>query len=325
MVFHPWFLIRGSEQMEDWYDGDKDPSNYRVIKPTIKGWTDDKTAIQWLLDFHYTTRKRAAKHRPRVLLMDNHGSYRTPEFEHICQTHNIIPWWFIPKMTYRCQTLDNKVFSVLKQKFRKKNNEIVRWGGDVGDKRHFLRLIKSVRKDALKAKTIKASFRDTGIWPVDSHIVCDRIDPGWEDEPVLEMYSTPSPDREFPSSATNSPPNSDQRFSKIENKLQKIFEDDKPDLLKVQKHINRAIQGGKQALQDLALAKSTIKKMQSHKIPVKKSKRFIIHYHQLQVIRGFLGAVRWNQRWIFGERVAMQGFETTGTGPTKLLKKKKRH
>ncbi|KAJ5335792.1 uncharacterized protein N7506_005728 [Penicillium brevicompactum] len=162
-AMHPWFLIRGSEQMEDWYDGDENPSHYRVIKPTIKGWTDDKTAIQWLLDFHYATRKRVAKYRPRVLLMDNHGSYGTPEFEHICQTHNIIPWWFIPKMTHRCQPLDNKSFSVLKQKFRKKNNEIVRWGGDVSDKRHFLQLIKSVRKDAFKAKTIKSSFRDTGI------------------------------------------------------------------------------------------------------------------------------------------------------------------
>ena len=93
---------------------------------------------------------------------------------------------------------------------------------------------------------------------------------------MLEIYGhTPSPEAEIPSSVTNSPPNSDQRFSKIENKLQTIFENDEPDLPKVQKHINRAIRGGKQAIQDLALAKQTIKKMQSHKIPVKRSKRII--------------------------------------------------
>ena len=45
-VMHLWFLMRGSEQMEDWYDNDNNPSNYRVIKLTLKGWTDDKTAIQ---------------------------------------------------------------------------------------------------------------------------------------------------------------------------------------------------------------------------------------------------------------------------------------
>ena len=278
-VMHPWFLLRGSEQMEDWFDGDDDPTNYRVIKPTVKGWTDDKTAIQWLLDFHYATKKRVTKGRPRVLVMDNHGSHGTPEFEHICQSFNIIPWWFIPKLTHRCQPLDGKPFSVLKQKFRKKNNEIVRWGGDVDDKRHFLQMIKTVRKDTFKSQTIKSSFRDTGLWPWDLHIVCDQIDPGWEDEPVLEIYGcTPSPDREFPSSATNSPPNSDQRFSKIENKLAPIFKDVENtgiDILKAQKHLKRAIQGGKQAIQDLALAKQTIKRMQSHKIPIKKSKRII--------------------------------------------------
>jgi hypothetical protein len=137
-------------------------------------------------------------------------------------------------------------------------------------------LIKTVRKDTFKSRTIKSSFYDTGIWPWNPHIVCDQIDPGWEDEPVLEIYGhTPSPEAEILSSVTNSPPNSDQRFSKIENKLQTIFENDEPDLPKVQKHINRAIHGGKQAIQDLALAKQTIKKMQSHKIPVKRSKRII--------------------------------------------------
>ncbi|KAJ5865434.1 uncharacterized protein N7529_007350 [Penicillium soppii] len=275
-VMHPWFLMRGSEQMEDWFDGDDDPTNYRVIKPTAKGWTDDTTAIQWLLDFHYATKKRVAKGRPRVLVMDYHGSHGTPEFEHICQSFNIIPWWFIPKMTHRCQPLDGKPFSVLKQKFRRKNNEIVRWGGDVDDKRHFLQIIKTVRKDTFKSQTIKSSFKDTGLWPYDLHIVCDQIDPGWEDEPVLEIYGhTPSPNREFPSSATNSPPNSDQRFSKVEDKIQTIFEDDELDLPKLQKHINRAIHGGNQAVQDLALAKQTIKRMQSQNIPIKKTKRIV--------------------------------------------------
>ena len=35
------------------------------------------------------------------------------------------------------------------------------------------------------------------------------------------------------------------------------------------------IQGGKQVIQDLALVKQMIKRMQSHKIPIKKSKRII--------------------------------------------------
>lgn len=155
------------------------------------------------------------------------------------------------------------------------NNEIVRWGGNTDDKRDFLRLIKSVRKNAFKSQTVKSSFRDRGIWPWDGSIVCDTIDPHWEDEPVLQIYGTPSPPREFPSSATNSPPDTDQRFSRLEDKLGTILEDSEPDLAKVQKYLKRAIRGGKLALQNASLAQKTITKMQSHKNPNQKTKRWV--------------------------------------------------
>lgn len=83
-VMHPWFLFRGTDQMDDWYDGDDHPDHFKVIKPIAKGWTDDETAIQWLLDFHYATKKRITRGRPRILLMDNHGSHTTPEFGYLC-------------------------------------------------------------------------------------------------------------------------------------------------------------------------------------------------------------------------------------------------
>lgn len=275
-VMHPWFLIRGVEQMDDWYDGDDSMNHYKIIKPTTKGWTDDLTAVQWLLDFHHTTKRRVTKGRPRVLVMDNHGSHGTPEFEHICQSYNIIPYWFIPKMTHRCQPLDGKPFSILKQKFRRMNNEVERWGGDADDKRNFFRIIKTVRKETFKSSTIKSSFKDTGLWPFNAKIVPDQIDPHWDNEPIVQFFGhTPSPETEILSSITNSPPDSHQRFSKIEDKLETLFENDELDLPKVQKHITRAISGGKAMVQELNLAKQTIKKLQSHKMPTPKSRRIL--------------------------------------------------
>ncbi|KAJ5971801.1 uncharacterized protein N7479_001719 [Penicillium vulpinum] len=35
-VMHPWFLIRGSEQMEDWYDGDTVMTLLITVRQTIK-------------------------------------------------------------------------------------------------------------------------------------------------------------------------------------------------------------------------------------------------------------------------------------------------
>lgn len=284
--------------MEDWYE-DHDDSlwNYRVIKPTAKGWTDDTTAIQWPLDFHFATRKRVTRGRPRVLMMDNHGSHGTPEFEYLCQSFNIIPYWFLPKLTHRCQPLDDKPFSVLKDRFRRKNNEIVRWDGDVDDKRHFFRLIKTVRKDTFKSSAIKSAFKATGLHPFDAKIVCDAIDPHWEDERILKTYGHSDDSDDIPSSKTNSAPNTPHRFTKIETQLDPIFEDDKPDLPKIKKHLRRAVSGGRQALEDLHLAQKTIKKMQKHKIPGKKSRRFVkgaakSHYHQLLAISESIDVVQ---------------------------------
>lgn len=276
-VMHPWFLFCGSDQMDDWYDRDDYPDHFKVIKLITKGWSDDMTAIQWLLDFHYATKKRVTRGRPRVLLMDNHGSHGTPEFEYLCQCFNIIPYWFLPKLTHRCQPLDGKPFSILKLKFRLANNEHERWGGDPSDKRGFLQLIKNVRKETFKAATIKSSFKDTGLWPFNGTLVPNQIDPQWENEPTIRIlgHSSATPETEISSSATNSPPNTRQRFTKIEDKMTSLFEDEEPDLPKIQKHIKRAIEGGKQVITELNLANQTIKKQQKHRIPNPKSRRII--------------------------------------------------
>lgn len=54
-----------------------------------------------------------------------------------------------------------------------------------------------------------------------------------------------------------------------------LLEDKELDLPKIQKHIKRAIKGGKQAITDLNLTNQTIKKLQKHRIPTPKSRRII--------------------------------------------------
>ncbi|KAJ5816000.1 hypothetical protein N7447_008233 [Penicillium robsamsonii] len=42
-VMLPWFLLKGSTHMVEWYENITTP-NFR-IKPTPKGWINDKTAL----------------------------------------------------------------------------------------------------------------------------------------------------------------------------------------------------------------------------------------------------------------------------------------
>ena len=93
------------------------------------------------------------------------------------------------------------------------------------------------------------------------------------------MYDEPSlsPAREFPSSATNSPPNSYTHIEKLEKTVFPLLNDPTPDLQKIRKHIRRAIDAGKASLYNAELAEMSLARALSHKRPgtKPKSKRWV--------------------------------------------------
>lgn len=143
----PWFLVKGSQHLEEWYTSIDIP-DFR-IKPTQSGWTNDKTAIDWLFSFNKATKHRVQKGRPRLLLIDNHPTHCTLDFQDVCASNSIIPVWFVRHTTHLVQPLDSKAFLCLKQYFRTANNEEVVWGGSAYTKRDFFRIIGDIRRAAL--------------------------------------------------------------------------------------------------------------------------------------------------------------------------------
>lgn len=110
---------------------------------------DDETALQWLFSFHEATIGRVKKGRPRLLLMDNHGSHTT----------------------HLCQLLDGQAFQSLKHHFHTMNNEVVTWGGSASKKRDSFRVIEGVREQALTQRTIRTSLKSRSIYPLDPEVV----------------------------------------------------------------------------------------------------------------------------------------------------------
>jgi hypothetical protein len=88
------------------------------------------------------------------------------------------------------------------------------------------------------------------------------------------MYDEPSPSpaHEFPSLATNSPPNSYARIEKLENTVFPLLENPTPDLQKIRRHLRRAIDAGKSSLYNAELAEISLARALSHKTPRKKPK-----------------------------------------------------
>jgi hypothetical protein len=150
------------------------------------------------------------------------------------------------------------------------NTKVVAWGGS-NEKRDFFRNIDAIRHRALRSKTIQTSFRSTGIWPLDPKQVLDNSGQ-YSDKETLRIYDEPSPAREFPSLATNSPPNSYARIEKLENTVFPLLNNTTPDLQKIRKHVRRAIDAGKSSLYNAELAEISLTRALSHKTPGTKPK-----------------------------------------------------
>lgn len=144
---HGSIISRKLEYLEEWYTSIDIPDF--CIKPTQSGWTNDKTAIDWLFSFNKATKHRVQKGRPRLLLIDNYPTHCTLDFQDVCASNSIIPVWIVRHTTYLVQPLDSKAFLCLKQYFRTANNEEVVWGGSAYIKRDFFRIIGDIRRAAL--------------------------------------------------------------------------------------------------------------------------------------------------------------------------------
>lgn len=217
----PWFLVKAQNHMENWYRTTNLLSDY-TIAPTPNGYTSNEIAIQWLRGSIEKTKSRVNFKEKRLLIIDNHGSHCTIEFTELATTNNIIPWYFIPHTTHLCQPLDSAPFLAPKNFYKKHNNHIVPWGGSCDRKVDFFREIQHVR-DALTNQVVRSGFRKTCIWPYDSVILLDPLKEKINWGPDLVIFED-TPDREFPSSITNTPPRTVKKIRKSSQKFEAQLE-----------------------------------------------------------------------------------------------------
>ncbi|KAJ5908521.1 transposase [Penicillium taxi] len=185
-VMDPLFILKDNVFMESWFDEDLPPN--MVVGTSPNGWISGEMALQWLDSFIKATNTpdRLKKGEKRVLIFDSHGSHLTLEFLQKCEDHKIIPFGFLPYSTHLCQPLDGKPFLAYKQCFRRHNNDISYWAGAPMMKTEFLRVIQPVRQKAFNPRIIRDSFKERGIYPVDSNKVLSGLTKRPEDP-------TPSP------------------------------------------------------------------------------------------------------------------------------------
>jgi hypothetical protein len=275
----PLFIFKsGGVFMEAWFDGSEDLPPNTMVGTSPNGWISDQLANQWLDYFIEATRARTKRGEKRIIIFDGHGAHLTLEFLQKCEDHDILPFGFIPHSTHLCQPLDGKPFLSYKQHFRSLNNEISYWAGEPMGKAEFLRVIGPVRAKAFNKRIICESFKDRGIYPVDSSKVLSKLSNGWADipdliAPDLRLYGSrtpsPPPANLSSSSVENTPPKSTEALQKNQAKLSRHA-----DLLtpKLQRNLERIFHHNRIAVDHLSMANNTIARIRAAQEPIQRSK-----------------------------------------------------
>ena len=120
--------------------------------------------------------KYAPPIRPLLLLLDEHSSHYCPSMIRQAAEHKVVLFALPPNTTHLMQLLDKGIFGPLKTEWRKVCHDyIVENPGKVVTVHCFVSLFAKVWTKSMIIKNIMASFRTTGIFPLDRNKVLSLV------------------------------------------------------------------------------------------------------------------------------------------------------
>ena len=170
----PYIIVKGFYHLSNWYTEGGLPDTWR-LKPTVNGWTDNETGLDWVQHFDNHTKSRT-KGVYRMLVLDGHGSHRSPEFEGYCKDHNIIPLYLPAHSSHLTQPLDVGVFNVLKRAYGQKINDFIRAHITNISKVDFFLAFAAAYKKSMTKENMAGGFRGAGIIPHSPEMVISKLD-----------------------------------------------------------------------------------------------------------------------------------------------------
>ena len=110
----PFVIYKGKAYYMGWHLETDDPKAKFAYSPN--GWTDDELGFQWLSE-HFEP--HTVSSRPRLLILDGHGSHINWKFCQFAITHNIHIMCLPAHSTHLLQPLDVGVFGPLQHYYGK--------------------------------------------------------------------------------------------------------------------------------------------------------------------------------------------------------------
>lgn len=204
--------------MESWYR-EKLKAGEKVLL-SESGFTSDELALEYLQ--HFIRHTGATPGGPfKLLLMDNHGSHRTPQFILLAHRHHIILFSFPAHMSHCMQPLDVGCFQAEKHWHAK----AISYALDNLDFDYsiasFLRDLPEIRTKTFQKLTIRDAFRHAGMWPPSFKIVEEKMAKYVKSTttPARITETLPLPDPQTPKTARQV----ERKLQKLKSKVNNIF------------------------------------------------------------------------------------------------------
>ena len=171
--------------------------------------------------------KYALATRPLMLLLDGHASHYNPCFIREAASRGVVVFCLPPHTTHACQPLDSTCFCVLKREWdRCCDVYIAQHPGKFVTIYQFSSVFAEAWQNAMTSKTVTASFKATGVYPLNRKAV--DIPGAVNDKPIvtpteklakrqgikyIPFYTSPYTKKE------NRPPSPEAEFSEKELNL----------------------------------------------------------------------------------------------------------
>jgi hypothetical protein len=183
--------------MESWYK-DLKVAGMRVLLSET-GYTNSELCLHYLDHL----KEHLDLTRPKVLLMDQHGSHMDPLFTLKACEYRIHPYAFPGHLTHVLQPLDVGVFQAYKHWHRKAVQSAIRSLDIEYTIASFFRDLEDIRIDTFKKSTIQGAFRKTGLWPIDTDTALQKMKVYQPPEPLQELPVLPSTPQKFGEAKTS--------------------------------------------------------------------------------------------------------------------------
>lgn len=167
----PVIVIKGKNNLTSFFPIDQGAR----IEPSPNGWTNDDISVRWLKNVFIPHTSDQVHGKYRLLIMDGHGSHLTSLFNEICTENFIVPLCMPPHSSHLLQPLDVGSFSPLKQSYKDRIEEKMKYGVQLINKLEFLEVYFPARHVGFTSKAIVKSFATAGIEPFNPSRVLSKL------------------------------------------------------------------------------------------------------------------------------------------------------